>query len=139
MRSARHTLSLGTRGHGDMHDITDGVRDFVASTGLREGLVTVFVPGSTAAITTTEFEPGLRKDLPAALERIAPSDLPYAHDATWHDGNGHSHVRASLMGPGLTVPFAGGELLLGTWQNIVLIDFDNRPRNREVVVQVLGE
>ena len=122
-----------------MLDLTTEVRGLLESSGFREGLATVFVPGSTAAVTTTEFEPGLRKDLPAAFERIAPSDAHYAHDATWHDGNGHSHLRAAMTGPGVSVPFTRGELLLGTWQNIVLIDFDNRPRDREVIVQLLGE
>lgn len=139
MKATIHHIALATRGNADIHDLTARVRDILTESGAADGLLTVFVPGSTAGITTTEFEPGLRKDLPAAFERIAPSSIPYAHDATWHDGNGHSHVRASLVGPGITVPFSGGELLLGTWQNIVLIDFDNRPRRREVIVQVLGE
>jgi secondary thiamine-phosphate synthase enzyme len=100
--------------------------------------VLVFVPGATAALTTVEFEPGLVRDLPELFERIAPRDRPYHHDETWHDGNGHSHVRASLLGPSLTVPVQGGKLLLGTWQQIVLVDFDNRPHRRELVVQLSG-
>jgi secondary thiamine-phosphate synthase enzyme len=139
MKSEIHPIQLRTRGHGEVIDLTGEVRDILARSGLREGLVTVFVPGSTAAVTTTEFEPGLCEDLPAAFERIAPAAMPYAHDATWHDGNGHAHVRASFTGPSLTVPVTDGELVLGTWQNIVLLDFDNRPRSRDVVVQVLGE
>ena len=99
----------------------------------------MFVTGSTAGVTTIEFEPGLLEDLPAAFERLAPQGLRYRHDETWHDGNGHSHVRASLLGPSLLVPFEDGRLLLGTWQQIVLVDFDNRPRRREIVVQLQGE
>ena len=98
----------------------------------------MFVPGSTAGLTTVEFEPGLVRDLPVAFERIAPRDATYHHEETWHDGNGHSHVRASTIGPSLTVPVAAGGLVLGTWQQIILVDFDNRARERRVVVTVLG-
>jgi len=122
-----------------MHDLTGGVAGAVAETGVTDGIVTVFVPGATAAITTIEFEPGLRRDFPEAMERFAPRDLRYLHDESWHDGNGHSHVRASALGPSLTVPVAAGVPVLGTWQQIVLVDFDNRPRDRRVVVTVLGE
>jgi secondary thiamine-phosphate synthase enzyme len=139
VKSEVHALKFQTRGHGEVIEMTPEIRRILEASGLREGLVTVFVPGSTAAVTTTEFEPGLVKDLPAAFERMAPSDLHYAHDATWGDGNGHSHVRASLVGPSLTVPVTGGAMVLGTWQNIVLLDFDNRPRRRDVVVQLLGD
>jgi len=132
-------LRLSTRGEGDLHDLTDGVAATVRETGVTDGIVTVFAPGATAGITTIEFEPGLRHDFPAALERFAPRDIPYRHDETWHDGNGHSHVRASTIGPSLTVPVAAGKLVLGTWQQIVLVDFDNRARDRRVVVTVLGE
>ena len=133
------TVAVPTHGDSQMVDLTPRVRALVAEHRFREGQALVFVPGSTAAITTIEFEPGLQQDLPAALERIAPRDLRYAHEQTWHDDNGHSHVRASLVGPSLLVPFADGDLLLGTWQQIVLIDFDTRPRRREVVVQLSGE
>ncbi len=133
------TLAVPTHGDSQMIDLTPRVRALVAEHRFREGQALVFVPGSTAAVTTIEFEPGLQQDLPAALERIAPRDLRYAHEQTWHDDNGHSHVRASLVGPSLVVPFAEGELLLGTWQQIVLVDFDTRPRRREVVVQLSGE
>ena len=105
---------------------------------LKEGTATLFVVGSTASITTTEFEPGLRKDIPEMLERLAPRGIRYHHDDTWGDGNGHAHVRASFIGPSLVVPFTESELVLGTWQQIVLIDFDNRPRTRDIVVQFMG-
>ena len=132
-------LRRETRGHDDIHDLTADVQALVDRHSLREGQVLVFVPGSTAGLTTIEFEPGLLKDLPAAFERLAPRGLRYHHEDTWHDGNGHSHVRASLLGPSLVVPVTGGKLLLGTWQQIVLVDFDNRPRRRDVVVQLSGE
>jgi secondary thiamine-phosphate synthase enzyme len=106
---------------------------------LSEGQITVFAPGATAGITTIEYEPGLIRDFPEALEKIAPSSKRYHHDDTWGDGNGHGHVRASLIGPSLTVPFQKGRLLLGTWQQIVLVDCDTRPRKRDVAVQVMGE
>jgi secondary thiamine-phosphate synthase enzyme len=122
-----------------MHDLTEDVSNCLARCGVSEGTVTVFVPGSTAGITTIEYEPGLIRDFPAAMDRFAPRDLTYHHDETWHDGNGHSHVRASALGPSLTVPAAAGRLVLGTWQQIVLVDFDNRPRDRRVVVTVIGE
>lgn len=138
--SVRHLeIRMDTRGEGDMHDLTDRVAQCVASSRISEGTVTVFVPGSTAGITTIEFEPGLLRDFPEAFERIAPQGADYAHDAKWHDGNGHSHVRASLLGPSLTVPVAKGQPVLGTWQQIVLVDFDNRARERHVVVTVMGE
>jgi secondary thiamine-phosphate synthase enzyme len=132
-------IRLSSRGDGDLHDLTGGVTEAVRETGVADGIVTVFVPGATAAVTTIELEPGLRRDFPAAMERFAPRDIPYRHDETWHDGNGHSHVRASTIGPSLTVPVAAGKPVLGTWQQIVLVDFDNRPRERRVVVTVLGE
>lgn len=139
MSVRHHELRVATRGDGDMHDITARVAEAVRATKIRDGTVTVFVPGSTCAVTTIEFEPGLREDFPAAMERVAPHGARYAHDETWHDGNGHSHVRASMIGPSLTVPVAGGEPVLGTWQQIVLVDFDTRARQRRVVVTVMGE
>ena len=139
MKSEIRSLELETRGGGEVVDVTPQVREILGEVGLREGLVTVFVPGATGAVTTTEFEPGLQKDLPAAFERWAPKKMEYAHNLTWGDGNGHSHVRASLLGPSLSVPVTQGDLVLGTWQNIVVLDFDNRPRRRRVVVQLLGE
>ena len=132
-------VKVATRGDCDIHDLTDAVAEVVRRHGLRDGQVLVFVTGSTAGITTIEHEPGLLKDIPALFERLAPKGAHYHHEDTWHDGNGHSHVRASLLGCSLTVPVADGALLLGTWQQIVLIDFDNRPRSRDVVVQLTGE
>lgn len=129
---------VSSRGNSDVVDITERVVGFLSQHKQQEGIVTVFVSGSTASITTTEFEPGLRRDIPEAMERLAPQGARYHHDDTWHDGNGHSHVRAAVMGPSLTIPFSRGELLLGTWQQIVLIDHDNRPRDRTIFVQLIG-
>ena len=132
-------LSLNTRGEGDILDITDAVSKAVVESGLKNGVVTVFVPGSTGALTTIEYEPGLLKDLPNMLERIAPRNIPYEHEKRWHDGNGHSHVRASLIGPSLTVPFIDGRLTLGTWQQIVFVELDIRSRSRRLILQIIGE
>lgn len=132
-------LSLNTRGEGDILDITDAVSKAVVESGLKNGVVTVFVPGSTGALTTIEYEPGLLKDLPNMLERIAPRNIPYEHEKRWHDGNGHSHVRASLIGPSLTVPFIEGRLTLGTWQQIVFVELDIRSRSRRLILQIIGE
>ncbi|MBI3189151.1 MAG: YjbQ family protein [Ignavibacteriales bacterium] len=120
-------------------DLTSKVETALSASGLQHGIVTVFVPGSTASITTIEFESGVINDLKKAIERIAPQGIHYDHDARWGDGNGFSHVRAALLGPSLTIPFDKGQLQLGTWQQIILIDFDNRPRTREVLIQILGE
>jgi secondary thiamine-phosphate synthase enzyme len=133
------TISFQTKGNADMIDITSQVQDVLSSTGVDSGIVTVFVPGSTASVSTIEYEPGLLKDFPRAMDKLAPAGAHYDHDARWGDGNGHSHVRATMMGPGLVIPFESRRLLLGTWQQIVLIDFDNRPRARSVIVQVMGE
>jgi secondary thiamine-phosphate synthase enzyme len=133
------SVSVATRGDSHMVDLTGRVQEVVDRHGFREGQALVFVSGSTAGLTTVEFEPGLQKDLPAALERVAPRGITYAHEETWHDDNGHAHVRASLLGPSLAVPFQEGRLLLGTWQQVVLVDFDTRPRRRDVVVQLSGE
>jgi secondary thiamine-phosphate synthase enzyme len=132
------TVAVATRGDSDIHDLTPRIAELVSKHGFHDGQALVFVSGSTAGLTTIEYEPGLLRDLPDAFERIAPRDIPYKHEEAWHDGNGHSHVRASLLGPSLTVPFQAGRLLLGTWQQIVLVDFDNRPRRRQVVVQLSG-
>jgi len=131
-------ISVATRGDAHVLDVTGEIGSKVSEHGLREGQVLIFVPGSTAALTTVEFEPGLVRDLPEFFERIAPRDHPYHHEETWHDGNGHSHVRASLLGPSLTVPVQEGRLVLGTWQQVVLVDFDARPRRRELVIQLSG-
>lgn len=132
-------MRMQTAGDGDVIDITDSVADLVRQSSMHNGIITVFVPGSTAGLTTVEYEPGLVKDLGELFEKIAPKGRSYHHDMRWGDGNGYSHVRASLLGPSLTVPFAGGAMTLGTWQQIVLIDMDNRPRTREIVVQIMGE
>lgn len=131
-------LRFQSKGNGDMTDLTSRVASVIAEHGFREGSVLLFVAGSTAGITTIEYEPGLKRDYPAFFERIAPSGQRYHHDETWHDGNGHSHVRASLQGASLQVPFRDGNLLLGTWQQIIVLDFDTRPRNRTVIVQITG-
>ncbi len=132
-------LHFDTTGGDDIIDITREVQERIDGSGLSSGTVTLFVPGSTGAVTTIEFEPGVVRDLREALERAVPRSIPYAHDAAWGDGNGYSHVRAAWVGPSLTVPFVGGKAVLGTWQQIVLCDFDNRPRQRRVVLQIMGE
>ena len=135
-----HQISIDTKGNNQVLNITDHVAANVRSGGIDSGTATVFVIGSTGGVTTTEFEPGLvTRDLEVAFEKIAPEHDTYLHEQTWHDDNGHSHVRASLLGPSLTVPFVERRLLLGTWQQIVLIDFDTRSRSRKLVVQVIGE
>lgn len=130
-------ITVKTKGNCDVTDITEQVREFIGRSGVREGTITVFNVGSTGAITTTEYEPGLvNYDLEAAFEKIAPQGSSYEHEKTWHDDNGHSHVRASLLGPSLSVPVLDGHLILGTWQQIILVDFDTRPRTRTVVIQI---
>ena len=124
---------------GEVLDITDEVQEALEKTSLKTGVVTVFVTGATAAVTTIEYEDGLVADLGDALQRIAPAEIDYAHNERWHDGNGHSHIRASLLGPSLCVPFCERRLMLGTWQQIVFLELDNRPRKRKVVVQIMGE
>jgi secondary thiamine-phosphate synthase enzyme len=132
-------LSLKTKGDGEIIDITAKVQKQLMESGITGGIVTVFVQHSTCGITTVEYEPGLIEDLGKLWERIAPKNVPYAHDAHWGDGNGYAHVRASLLGASLTVPFTDKKMVLGTWQQIIMVDFDNRPRSRTVVVQVMGE
>jgi secondary thiamine-phosphate synthase enzyme len=129
---------VSTRGRTDVVDITGPVGEAVRRSGLMSGTVTVFVTGSTAGVTTIEFEPGLVHDIREAFERIAPESAEYRHHERWGDDNGHSHVRASILGPSLAVPFNEGKLLLGTWQQIILVDFDTRPRDRELILQILG-
>lgn len=133
------SFSVDSKGHTDIIDITGEVKKMLSDSGFTEGTALVFIPGSTAGITTIEYEPGLLSDYPAFFEKIIPSDITYSHNTTWNDGNGHSHVRASLQGASFTVPFAGGKLLLGTWQQIILVDFDARARNRNVIVQLMGK
>ena len=132
-------LTLSTRGNGDTVDITPGVKRAISEAQVSSGVVTLFVVGSTAALTTIEYEDGALNDFGQLLERIAPRQIEYEHHLRWGDDNGHSHVRAALLGPSLSVPFVEGRLTLGTWQQIILIDFDTRPRQREVVAQIIGE
>ena len=132
-------ISLSTQGDGQMIDITDQVVRHVHDSGLKNGTVTLFTPGSTGGLTTIEYESGVVHDLQQMFDRIAPPDLDYRHDLRWGDGNGHAHVRHALLGPSLTIPFVDGCLTLGTWQQVIFVDFDNRPRARSVVVQIMGE
>ncbi len=132
-------ISLQTKGECDIIDITPQVQEQVAGTDINSGIVTVFITGSTAGISTIEFEPGVLSDLKNMWERIVPGNIPYNHDRRWGDGNGYSHVRASLLGASLVIPFNDKRLALGTWQQIVLIDFDNRARSRQVMLQIMGE
>jgi secondary thiamine-phosphate synthase enzyme len=133
------SFSIKTKGDTDILDITGQVRKALKETELKNGILTVFVPGSTAGITTTEYEPGLLQDLPATFEKLVPKRDEYKHNLTWGDGNGYAHVRAALLKSFFTVPFVKGDMSLGTWQQIILVDFDNRRRQREIVVQVIGE
>ncbi|GAX61862.1 secondary thiamine-phosphate synthase enzyme [Candidatus Scalindua japonica] len=133
------SVEISTRGHTDIIDITPQLEQALKDSKLKCGNLTVFVSGSTAGITSIEYEPGLLKDLPEAYDKIAPTGVTYHHDAAWGDGNGYAHVRAAMLGASFTVPFDSGRLLLGTWQQIVVIDFDNRPRRRNIVVQMLGK
>lgn len=133
------TITLDTRGNGDVHDITGGIAGAITESGMRSGLVTVFCASSTSAVTTIEYEAGALQDLRRLLDEIIPPGREYAHNQRWQDGNGHSHVRAALLGPSLTVPFVAAKLALGTWQQVVHIDFDTQPRHRELVLQLVGE
>jgi secondary thiamine-phosphate synthase enzyme len=133
------TIRVKSKGENDMIDIAKQTSKLLEESKLDEGIVTVFVSGSTAAVSTIEYEPGLNDDFPEMLSRVTPKDIEYKHDKTWHDENGHSHVRASLIGPSLTIPFKDGNLMLGTWQQIVLFEMDTRQRTREIIVQLFGE
>jgi len=133
------TIQVKTKGEDDIIDITKQTSKVIESSEIKNGTVTIFVSGSTAALTTIEYEPGLLSDFPKMLERVAPKNIDYGHDQRWHDGNGHSHVRASLLGPSLTIPFSNRNLMLGTWQQIVLLELDTRSRERNLVLQILGE
>ncbi len=135
----QETITLATSGHGDLQDLTPMIADCLRRAAVSTGTVNIFVVGSTAAVGTIEFEPGLREDLPAILDRLLPPSRDYGHERTWHDGNGHSHLQATMLGPSLTVPLGGGRLLLGTWQQIFLLECDVKPRQRQVVVTVAGE
>jgi len=132
-------IVVTTKGHGDMHDITEQVAEVVKSSEVKTGIINIFNVGSTAAVGTIEFEPGLQKDLPAILDKLIPPSRSYGHEQAWHDGNGHSHLQATLLGPSLTVPIANGELVLGTWQQIFHLECDIRGRERTITVTVVGD
>ena len=139
MKIISDSVTISAEGFSDMKDLTPMVSQKLAASRLKDGLVNIFIPGSTAGLTTIEFEPGLVEDFSRLMEKIAPDNIPYNHDKRWGDGNGFSHIRASLIGPSLTVPFSGGRLNLGPWQQIVFVDFDNGPRTRTILFQFLGE
>jgi secondary thiamine-phosphate synthase enzyme len=132
-------VDFQTKGNAEITDLTSKVASALERSDLESGVVVIFASGATGAVTTIEYEPGLVEDMKDALERIAPKEIEYAHNQRWGDGNGHSHIRASVIGPSLTVPFSEGKLMLGTWQQIVFLDLDNRPRYRRIVVQIMGE
>jgi secondary thiamine-phosphate synthase enzyme len=136
---ANERIEFSTEGHGHVLDITEQVSGRVQASGLKNGTVTLFTPSATSGLTTIEYESGAVHDLQQLFDRIAPPDLDYRHNLRWGDGNGHAHVRHALLGPSLTIPFIEGRMTLGTWQQIVFVDFDNRPRSRSVVIQVMGE
>lgn len=133
------TIKVETRGEVEIVDITRKVQRIVDESGIKNGLACAFISGSTGGITTIEYEPGLMQDLPAALERIAPKNAYYKHEERWHDGNGHSHIRASFLGPSLSIPIQNGRLQLGTWQQVVFVELDVRSRSRELIVQIVGD
>ena len=133
------SISLSTQGHTDIREITGQVAETLSASGLQQGIVTIFCPSSTSGITTIEYEPGCKADLRRMFDELIPSNRPYQHDETWGDANGYSHMRSALLKASLTIPFVNGKLTLGTWQQIIYVDFDNRPRHRELVVQVMGE
>jgi secondary thiamine-phosphate synthase enzyme len=139
MKIINQKIILNTQGSPDLADITGKIKDALKSSGLKKGNITVFVVGSTAAVTTFEYEPGMIKDMQELYEKLVPGSKHYSHDDTWGDANGFSHLRAALQGPSLTIPFDNGKLMLGTWQQVVLAEFDNRPRERQIVLQIIGE
>ncbi|UCF49232.1 MAG: YjbQ family protein [Thermoplasmatales archaeon] len=139
MSTYNDEINIRTNGEVDIIDITNQVQNIVNKSKIKNGIVCIFVPGSTGTITTIEYEPGLMKDLPRALQKIAPKGEHYDHHETWHDDNGHSHVRASLMGPGITIPLIDRRIIHGTWQQIVFVEFDTSPRSRNLIVQIVGE
>jgi len=135
----QQTIILPTSGHRDMHDITDGINQIVEKSGIKTGIAHVFNVGSTAAIGTIEYEPGLKSDLPRALDRLMPPDIDYGHEEAWHDGNGHSHLQASMLGPALSVPITASKLVLGTWQQVFHLECDVQPHTRKIIVTITGE
>ncbi len=132
-------ITVNSKGENDMIDLTDKISTELKKSKVKDGIATIFVAGSTGAITTIEYEPGLKRDFPTMLSRISPANIEYGHEEMWHDGNGHSHVKASLVGPSLTVPFTNGNLNLGTWQQIVFTELDVKSRKRELILQIMGE
>ncbi|HLP47351.1 MAG TPA: secondary thiamine-phosphate synthase enzyme YjbQ [Candidatus Kapabacteria bacterium] len=134
-----HYIETNTLGRNEMVDITDDVRGIVDRSDITDGHVLIFVPGATGALSTIEYEPGLIADFPEMMEKMIPEKKYYHHNETWHDGNGHSHLRATLVGPSLTVPFENRRLILGTWQQIVFLEFDNKPHRRRIALQLMGE
>ena len=132
-------IQISTKGNNQILDITPSVTAIVKKSGINNGVVNIFIVGSTAGITTIEYEPGLLKDLPETFEKIAPMNKRYHHDDTWQDGNGYAHIRASLLGPSITVPITDNIMSLGTWQQLVLVDFDNRARDRKIICKIMGE
>lgn len=139
MSVLKKSIKIKSKGENDIIDLTEKIASNIKESKILDGIVTVFVVGSTGALTTIEYEPGLLKDFPDMLSRIAPNELEYEHEKRWHDGNGRSHVKASLIGPSLTIPFSGGNLILGTWQQIVFIELDIRQRERSIILQIIGE
>jgi secondary thiamine-phosphate synthase enzyme len=135
----QESFAIHTRGHGDMQDLSDAVSRIVGQSGIKTGMAQLFVVGSTGAVGTIEFEPGLKKDFPQMLDRLIPPSLEYGHEQAWHDGNGHSHLQATLLGPSLTVPVSDAKPVLGTWQQIIHLECDVRSRDRTIVVTVMGE
>jgi secondary thiamine-phosphate synthase enzyme len=132
-------ININTKGESDIIDITKSIQKSVKNSNIREGIICIFVPGSTGTITTIEYEPGLKKDFPDALNRIAPKNIEYKHHETWHDDNGRSHVKASLMGPSLNLPITEGRVIHGTWQQLVFIELDTRPRDRKIIIKIVGD
>jgi secondary thiamine-phosphate synthase enzyme len=139
MKVKTEEISIKIKADGGMEDITKKVQEKLDNSGIKQGIVTIFVPGSTGSVSTVEYESGLQKDIPRAMERIAPSGIDYEHHKTWGDDNGRSHVRATIVGPSLVVPFSNARLILGTWQQIVAINWDTRTRQRKIVIQIMGE
>ena len=139
MRALSNVISISTKGDGDIINITDKAESVITSSGFNDGILTLLVRGSTGAVTTLEYEPGLIHDLSSMLEKIVPESYEYEHEKLWHDGNGHSHIRASILGPSITIPFMEGRLSLGSWQQVVFVELDNKSRSREIITQVIGE
>jgi secondary thiamine-phosphate synthase enzyme len=139
MHSKTSRIHVSTKGKTDIIDLTPHLTRILEQSDMEEGQMTVFAPGATAGLSSVEYEPGLLQDIPELMEKLIPSNISYHHDQTWHDGNGHSHLRATMIGPSIVIPFENKTLTLGTWQQIILLDFDNRPRERDIVVQMIGQ